>query len=405
MLWGNEMLVKPWLGCLGLLLTILSFSVRADSGLNGMAVYSELGNELFIAALYSEQTGTNAQELINGSYPKRIELKFLSAAGMTERQFSRLWRESIAINNDQNILVAQADNVLYFEGLIRDRLEANDHLVIDFVPARGVAISLNSVELGHIEDDAFFGLLLRSWIGLVPSSTKFRDDLLSVTLVDAALAIRFNNIHPRNARVDVAKQWKLASTVTEDKALDEAPVAAPVIKPEPVVAPKVAEVAAVSAPVIVPVEKPLESVKAAPVKPEPVKPKPASPIVAGDYTSNNTNAAVNNTANDQTVSRAQELLAKQFYMADVFKKIYSNVSYPKRAQELQQAGTVRLAVVIDALGKIKTIAPIEESQFSLLNKAALAAVEKAAPFSPLPEGFNLTELELSVPITFSLAGI
>ncbi|WP_323816271.1 TonB family protein [Cellvibrio sp. NN19] len=390
------MLVKPWLGCLGLLLTILSFSVRADSGLNGMAVYSELGNELFIAALYSEQTGTNAQELINGSYPKRIELKFLSAAGMTERQFSRLWRESIAINNDQNILIAQADNMIYFEGLVRDRLEANDHLVIDFVPARGVAISLNSVELGHIEDDAFFGLLLRSWIGLVPSSTKFRDDLLSVTLVDAALVNRFNHMHPRNTRVDVAKQWKLASTVTEDKVLDEAPVAAPVNKPEPVAAPKLAEVVAVS----VPVAKTSE-----PVKTEPVNSKPASPIAAGDSKSSSANEAVINTANDQTVSRAQELLAKQFYMADVFKKIYSNVSYPKRAQELQQAGTVRLAVVIDALGKIKTIVPIEESQFSLLNKAALAAVEKAAPFSPLPEGFNLTELELSVPITFSLAGI
>lgn len=53
--------MKRWVGCISLLLVMVSGGLRAESGLNGVAVYSELGNDLFLAALYSNQIGTNAQ--------------------------------------------------------------------------------------------------------------------------------------------------------------------------------------------------------------------------------------------------------------------------------------------------------------------------------------------------------
>lgn len=385
------MSVKCWMGCLGLVLASLSCVVRAESGLNGVALYSELGNELFIAALYSGQTGTNAQELINGSYPKRIELKILSAQGMTQRQFSRMWRESVAINNARNLLISQADNMVYFEELIRDRLELNDHLVISYLPAEGVSVSLNTVELGHLDDDAFFGLLLRAWIGQVPSSTRFRDDLLKTNQADATLVQRFNHLYPRNARIEVAKSWRQPL--------------APAIVAEPV-----AEVALATADVAV--ERQIDH----PIQPLAVPPPSASvrdadkhveaPAIAAASTPELVSMSpVANDPGEERLNHAQELLAKQFYAADVFKKIYSQVSYPKRAQELQQAGTVRLSVVIDAVGNVISVASIEPTRFLLLNNAALAAVKKAAPFAPLPDGLDLAELELAVPITFSLDGL
>ncbi len=385
------MSVKCWIGCVGLVLASVSCVVRAESGLNGVALYSELGNELFIAALYSGQTGTNAQELINGSYPKRIELKILSAQGMAQRQFSRMWRESVAINNARNLLISQADNMVYFEELIRDRLELNDHLVISYLPAEGVSVSLNTVELGRLDDDAFFGLLLRAWIGQVPSSTRFRDDLLKTKQADATLVQRFNHIYPRNARIEVAKSWRQPL--------------APAIVAEPV-----AEVALVTATVAV--ERQIDN----PIKPLAVPPSSAgsrdagrvieAPAIAAASTPELVSAPpVVNDSDEERLNHAQELLAKQFYMADVFKKIYSQVSYPKRAQELQQVGTVRLSVVIDAVGNVISVASIEPTRFLLLNNAALAAVKKAAPFAPLPDGLDLAKLEVAVPITFSLDGL
>ena len=394
---GDKVSVKSWAICAGLLL-LMSNSLRAEADLNGVAAYSELGNELFIAALYAGQTGTNAQELINGSYPKRMELKILAKQGITQRQFSRIWRESVAINNTRDALIAQAENMVYFEELVRDRLESNDHLVIAYTPLRGVDVSLNSILLGHIEDDAFFTLLLRSWIGPVPSSTGFRDDLLKANTADTALVNRFNAMYPRNARIEIAKSWlPVVAPPPEDVDKPEVPVA--------VTTPAAAPVATtVTEPKILTAEKPA-IVKPEVSPPVPVALKTASPVsepiaaVAAAAEKKPVQAAANP---EPGLSKAQALLARQFYMADVFKKINAHVDYPRRAQQLRQTGTVRLSVVINGTGNVKTVAPVEELDFVMLNKAALAAVRSAAPFAPLPAGLDVAELELSVPITFAL---
>lgn len=394
---GDKVSVKSWVSGVGLLFVLMSGGLRAEPALNGVATYSELGNELFIAALYSGQIATNAQELINGSYPKRMELKILTGQGITQRQFSRIWRESVAINNTRDALIAQAENMVYFEELIRDRLESNDHLVIGFTPMGGVSVSLNSVLLGHIEDDAFFTLLLRSWIGPVPSSTGFRDGLLRTNTADTALVSRFNNMYPRSARIEVAKSW-LPALAPADAPSEPAKAAAPVAEP-------------VAAPKVVMVETPAVA-KPAALPPVPVALKNVAANVAPSVVSA-ADSDVKNPAPEPTLttastepepglSKAQALLARQFYMADVFKKINTHVDYPRRAQQLRQTGTVRLSVVIDGAGNVKTVAPVEALDFVMLNKAALAAVRSAAPFAPLPAGLDVAELELSVPITFAL---
>lgn len=381
------MFAKSLMICAGLVLWV-SGSLRAESDLNGVAAYSELGNELFIAALYAGQTGTNAQELINGSYPKRLELKILAKQGVAQRQFSRIWRESVTINNSRDALVVQADNMVYFEELVRDRLETNDHLVISYVPMNGVEVSLNSAVLGQIGDDAFFTLLLRSWIGPVPSSTAFRDGLLNINSADTALLNRFNAIYPRTARIEVVKSWTQIAvlspgSITEPEAPDVAPIAVANTHPKLVTADQPVIVKpVVAAPLPVALEPPASD-------PDPVAPAVADVVVPTERA-------------EPGLSKAQALLARQFYMADVFKKINSHVDYPRRAQQLRQTGTVRLSVVIGAEGNVKTVAPVEALDFVMLNKAALAAVRKAAPFAPLPVGLEVAELELSVPITFAL---
>lgn len=377
--------MKCWASCIGLLLVMLSGGLRAESGLNGVAVYSELGNDLFLAALYSGQIGTNAQELINGSYPKRIEVKVISPQGITPRQFSRIWRESVAINSARDLLTAQVNNMVYFDGLIRDRLEPGDHLVISLVPEKGVTISLNSVQLGYIKSDAFFGMLLQSWIGIVPPSSKFRDDLLNLNAIDDVQINRFTSMYPRIARIDIVKSWlqPVVNSTTEKPAETTKITAAP-------------KAAAIVAAVKTSAEKPSAAEKkvvAVVAQNTPV----SAPIVTVAPTVTAKEPAAN-----AVLSEAETLLARQFYISDVFKKIYAQVNYPRRAQELQQMGTVKLAVVIDSVGNVKTVESVDESKFILLNKAALAAVRSAAPFPPLPRGLNVAELELFVPITFSM---
>src|SRR5690606_21201449 len=120
-----------------------------------------------------------------------------------------------------------------------------------------------------------------------------------------------------------------------------------------------------------------------PVKPEPVK-KAVATIVAPEK---------ENAEEERATITSQTLLARQFYISEVLGTIYARVSYPRRAQQLQQAGSVKFNLVIDDQGNIKSLKPIETSDYVLLNKAAEEAVKDAAPFPPLPEVLASSELE------------
>ena len=86
----------------------------------------------------------------------------------------------------------------------------------------------------------------------------------------------------------------------------------------------------------------------------------------------------------------------------VVQKIYQNISYPSRAVTRNQEGTVRVALQIGRTGELQAVLTTQESKHSSLNKAALKAVQKAAPFPELPEAISADSFELSIPITFRL---
>ena len=80
-----------------------------------------------------------------------------------------------------------------------------------------------------------------------------------------------------------------------------------------------------------------------------------------------------------------EALAQRDYTPLVVQKIYQNISYPSRAISKNQQGTVRVAIKIGRSGELQSVLTTQESKYSSLNRAALKAVEKAAPFPTLPE--------------------
>ena len=97
-----------------------------------------------------------------------------------------------------------------------------------------------------------------------------------------------------------------------------------------------------------------------------------------------------------------EALAQRDYTPLVVQKIYQNISYPSRAVSKNQQGTVRVAIKIGRSGELKNVLTTQESKYSSLNRAALKAVEKAAPFPTLTEQISADSFELSIPITFRL---
>lgn len=345
---------------------------RAEPMLNGIGVHQELGQEVFIGALYAESLSNNADTLISTNQPARMELKIVSAEGLTTRRFSRMWIEGMAINSKAEMLTAQAENMVKFDGLFKGRFMKDDHIVFANTPDKGVNITVNGVLLGNIKDNVFFSMLLSTWIGKIPLSSDYRDSLLKVGDVNKALSARFTGIKPSAARTAEIGAWTGAAAVAVAAAPKDAKPAASSAK---------ATTSAAS------VEKP---VAAAPTpKAAVVAAAPAQAAKAADE-------------DDGAALTAQSLLARQFYVSDAIKKIRGKTKYPQRALDRGQAGNVRVAIVIDRQGNIISTNILESSKFELLNKEAIEAVKRSVPFPPLPTEITGARFEFSVPMRWTL---
>lgn len=379
-----------------LLCAALSFICPASFAaplLNGMSIHQELGNELFIGALYSETLSDNAEALINNPVAKRMELKVVASEGLAVRRFSRMWIEGMAINNSSNLLTSQADNMVKFDGLFKGRLHASDHVVFALTPGQGVSVAVNDILLGTIEDDDFFKLLLSTWIGRVPLSTGYKNELLKLGDVSANLRTRYDSLSPSAARSNEIAAWH-APTPAPEASSSSSQATLTVAARSSAPAPRV-ELPALSQPVTAPSSAAVSSAATPAPEPEPE-------VVAHSSVTPITPIEEEDEEEAEPALTAQSLLARQFYVSDILKKVRENVRYPRRSQERNQEGSVRIAVTIDRQGNIINMVRIEESRFELLNNEAWEAVKRASPFPPIPDSLNMQTFEFSAPITFEM---
>jgi protein TonB len=384
------MLLKmPWRTLMSATLVFVGAFAQAAPLLNGISVHQELGNEQFIGALYSDILSDNADTLVSSPVAKRMELKVVSAEGLAVRRFSRMWIEGMAINNNSNLLTAQADNMVRFDGLLKGRLQKNDHVVFSMTPGEGVSITINDVLLDNIADDQFFQLLLSTWIGRVPLSSSYKSDLLKMGDVAANLRTRYEGIRPDPARSREIAAWnnpEPAASSSSSSAV--AVVARSSAAPLPPARVELPALAAQPAPVV---SSQAASSEAPALPPQMAVASPAA-----------TDEEDDDDDEVQPALTAESLLARQFYVSDMLKKIRSSVRYPRRAQERNQEGGVRISITVDQQGSIRSMSWIEESRYDLLNKEAWEAVQRAAPFPPIPASMNVQSFQFSAPITFEM---
>lgn len=389
--------IRKLICLLGLsLLGLFTPHLQAAPMLNGIGAHQELGQEVFIGALYSESLSNDASSLLSSTQAMRMELKIVAPDGLTTRRFSRMWIEGMAVNNSAANLTAQADNMVKFDGLFKGRFQGNDHVVFSSVPGKGVDISVNGVVLGTIADNKFFSLLLSTWIGRVPLSSDYRDSLLKVGDVDNALRSRFDAIKPSSARIAEINTWTGADLAVASSSSKSSSSKASSSTPA-------RELAAEISPTL-----------PEPTLPTLAKPQIELPPVAAIATASSTAAssvapapAVVDDAEEEEgpALTAQSLLARQFYISDIIKKINSKTRYPARARERGLQGSVRIALAIDREGNVISMNFLESAPYEALNKEARDAINRAAPFPAMPAELAGSRFEVTVPIRFVIPGL
>jgi periplasmic protein TonB len=225
---------------------------------------------------------------------------------------------------------------------------------------------------------------LRTWVGKVPLSSDYKDDILKNGNVSAELKSRFDKIKPSKERTTEVAGWSkiksaadLAAEKEKEKEAKEA-------------ATKSSSASSVDS------AKQLATQKAEQAKTEAAKlaaQKTATPVV--------TATAAANDDDEKPALTAQTLLARQFYVSDQLKKVYANVRYPKKALEREQSGSVRLTIVINRQGNLISASIAQASEFEILNEAALEAVNKTT-FTAIPDAITGATFEFNAPLRFTL---
>ncbi len=90
------------------------------------------------------------------------------------------------------------------------------------------------------------------------------------------------------------------------------------------------------------------------------------------------------------------------YKRVIYQKIYEARRYPVRSRLNREEGPVTVRFVILDDGSVEGLSVMESSGHSLLDRAALEAVERAAPFPPLAGDAGLSRLPVVVPVRFTL---
>lgn len=405
-----------------LLIALLSVSAQADLVLNGSSVYSDLGKNQFAAALYLETPQKNPDSVHSMEGERRMEVRVLN--NYSKRRWFNLWMQSISINNSRETFSKSAQDLITLMQAAKSAPQKGDFIEYLSSSTQGTSMRFNGTELVADLPVEVFGLLLNTWIGAIPPSTNFKQEILGNQRHPEAMQL-LETVTTDPQRKTLAASWILPPKpktvkVAVKPAIKKAPKAKAVaaVKPKekatlsPVTA--VAEKVAVTETIKEAVKETTKEAtinKMAAAKPTADVTRSASAALskaastktaAIETATSDKEVATNADSEDELDFSVAEALAMRDYTPLVVQKIYKKISYPSRAINRGFEGTVRMAIVVSKTGALESATIAQASNHSILNKAAIKATERAAPFPELPAALNIDQFEITVPITFKL---
>lgn len=417
--------------------------------LNGLATYEQLRKQYYVGALYLKQVSQDANIVLGSSETKRMDVRIV-VDKWSPRRFSQQWNQAILINNDQASLEKFSAQILTFLEMPKDNLVSGDRITIDMDPELGTTVYLNSQKVFTESDNAFFNILLNTWIGQRPPSSDFKNNILSLSMDKPAteMLVTYESLTPASGREKLIAQWIGEPVETTKTASNPSSITAPPTSGTTVTAKRTTTTTSDTAPLATTpttvtmaapsmvLEKPsLPSNQPAALAEAPsantsflvdgqeaiidnLTTSPAqeySASATADLVPNNsTPLDPNQTASSispippnvegDAASSAESDIAQAMaqYRSKMLNLTYKNTQYPKRAINFKQEGTVVLMVKVDRSGELLELSQATSSEHKLLNNAALKAVRKTAPYPKVPAELMGDVIEVSLPFSFKL---
>jgi len=417
---------------------------------NGIATLKQLGSEVFYGALLVQTPSANDQEILASSQPMALEVKVIST--ISKRGWSSLWTQGVAINNSIDFFSAHADDFSKMLAAFKGPLAANDIVRIQRMENNETSVVVNNIVIADKLSPEVFLLCLRSWIGSVPYSSTFKEQVLGRSSFASNLST-YNKITPLPGRKSIISSWLdpgLSKVVESEGASDNEETVTDQENRRDKAPLETENLASVDMPAVA-VAKPTLSAPGTESTPLGSTKKTAntdnslmedesrpessedSPFKIENSDSlareNPINASVEKITAETTITEesptlaaakvsdaevkdfekqinqeftTQSLIAQQRYIQVVRRQIYSVTDYPLSAARRKLEGSVGLSIIVSSNGHLIRAEITDEAEFDPFNKAILRAVQSAAPFDPFPEIMEQDEFTITTPFAFVL---
>lgn len=148
--------------------------------LNGYAVRTLWGEEVYIGALYTLEIEKRTEMLLVNDDPMAMIYYFIKD-DVLPNMLKEMFIESILINNsDWASRELDKKRLLELQETLKTTLNAGDILEIQYSPQNGVLLILNGKVLQQWPHaKTFFNMILRTWVGPYPPTRAFKRAILN----------------------------------------------------------------------------------------------------------------------------------------------------------------------------------------------------------------------------------
>ena len=372
-----------------LILAVSSFHSHSQNlNLVGIGLYKELSANYFYGALYALEQ-MPVEELLQSSTPKKLVMR-VTKNSISARRFYRLWNQTLAINNSEEDLAVYENDILSFTYLLKSRLKRADEIVIEEIAGFTVA-SVNGQQIQSFTQSGFINVLLKGWIGRLPPSSVFKDEVLGLAPDNKDnYLLDFESLIPNSERIAVVKGWLKPDNKV---AVAQLPIA-PAKIPE-------AEITVIETATEIEANKGEDDTQQQEVARLAIEQQERAQLALKKRKLQQQARLKQQQAARTRLAALKEL---QKVQTQYFKKTIAQankfVRYPDRAQRYQQEGYIRVKISVNRQGEVLSSQILEASQYPLLNKAALKAITSASPFPVLPGLIDGSHYELTLPFNF-----
>lgn len=144
--------------------------------LNGAGIRKKLFFDIYIAALYLEETMAGPDAILADEGHKRMLMHFLYKEIAPEK-LVEAWNEGFEANLDETRLALLQGSIDRFNAMF-ETVKSGDEVIVDYIPGKGTCVQVKGEVKGVIAGREFNDALLSIWLGDKPVTTKLKSELL-----------------------------------------------------------------------------------------------------------------------------------------------------------------------------------------------------------------------------------